>query len=168
MDTPRIYVGTYNKYNSGSIAGQWLDLEDYVDSSDFYEACAKLHSNEADPEYMFQDYEGFPAGLYCESGNIDAIYEFIELEDFEREIVEVYLDYETGSTEDYSRIVERYQGQYDSLSDYAYEYCESTGCLNDVPELVSYHIDYESMGRDLCANMTEINVNGSIWLFDNS
>ena len=27
---PRIYVGTYAKYNAGSIAGQWLDLEDYA------------------------------------------------------------------------------------------------------------------------------------------
>jgi hypothetical protein len=28
--TPRIYVGTYAKYNAGSIAGAWLDLDDYA------------------------------------------------------------------------------------------------------------------------------------------
>ena len=28
---PRIYVGTYAKYNDGSIAGKWLDLNDYED-----------------------------------------------------------------------------------------------------------------------------------------
>ncbi|MDO8250269.1 MAG: antirestriction protein ArdA [Rhodoferax sp.] len=25
---PRVYVGTYAKYNEGSIEGGWLDLED--------------------------------------------------------------------------------------------------------------------------------------------
>ena len=25
-DTPKIYVGTYSKYNDGSIDGKWIDL----------------------------------------------------------------------------------------------------------------------------------------------
>ena len=32
---PRIYVGTYEKYNNGSIAGKWLDLNDYEDINAF-------------------------------------------------------------------------------------------------------------------------------------
>ena len=27
--TPQIYVGTYAKYNNGSIFGEWVDLEIY-------------------------------------------------------------------------------------------------------------------------------------------
>lgn len=36
MSTPaRIYVGTYAKYNDGSIEGAWLDLEDFRNKNEF-------------------------------------------------------------------------------------------------------------------------------------
>lgn len=57
LDNARVYVGTYSKYNNGSIKGGWLDLSDYVDKDDFLEACKELHEDEEDPEFMFQDYE---------------------------------------------------------------------------------------------------------------
>jgi antirestriction protein len=34
----RIYVGTYAKYNDGSLFGKWMDLSDYIDLDDFYKA----------------------------------------------------------------------------------------------------------------------------------
>ena len=55
-----IYVGTYAKYNSGSIFGMWIDLESVSDAYEFFEVCRALHSDEADPEFMMQDYQGFP------------------------------------------------------------------------------------------------------------
>ncbi|HMP91047.1 MAG TPA: antirestriction protein ArdA, partial [Kiritimatiellia bacterium] len=58
-NTPRVYVGTYAKYNDGSIAGEWIDLEGH-DADSFRDACLELHKDEADPELMFQDFEGFP------------------------------------------------------------------------------------------------------------
>ncbi|NCH73591.1 antirestriction protein ArdA [Cronobacter dublinensis] len=56
--TPAVYVGTYHKYNCGSIYGQWFDLTDFDDEDEFQEACRALHANESDPEFMFQDWEG--------------------------------------------------------------------------------------------------------------
>lgn len=53
----RIYVGTYGKYNSGSIAGAWLTLNNFKNESEFWAACRALHKDERDPEFMFQDYE---------------------------------------------------------------------------------------------------------------
>lgn len=61
----KVYVGTYKKYNNGSIAGGWLDLADYATYGDFLNACRKLHKNESDPEFMIQDTEDFPDGLDC-------------------------------------------------------------------------------------------------------
>lgn len=61
----RVYVGTYKKYNEGSINGGWLDLADYPKYGDFLAACRRLHKNERDPEFMIQDSEGFPDGLDC-------------------------------------------------------------------------------------------------------
>lgn len=31
LSEARVYVGTYNKYNNGSLFGKWLDLSDYSD-----------------------------------------------------------------------------------------------------------------------------------------
>lgn len=163
--TIQIYVGTYGKYNSGSIAGKWLDLEDYADSEEFYKACKELHKNESDPEFMFQDYEGFPSGLYCESGNIEEIYAFIDLDVWDREIVETYLEYETGSTEDYSSIIESYAGRYNSLEDYALEHCDSCGLLEN--SWIENFIDFEQMGRELAQDMTTVEKDGEIWFFTN-
>lgn len=67
----RVYVGTYAKYNSGSLNGKWLTLSDYKDRSEFYAACRELHKDEADPEFMFQDWEGVPSWMIGES-DIDA------------------------------------------------------------------------------------------------
>ncbi len=68
----KLYVGTYAKYNSGSLAGAWLDLDRFANAEEFEAACRKLHRDERDPELMFQDVETDPGcdwqeGLYSES-----------------------------------------------------------------------------------------------------
>jgi antirestriction protein len=63
-DTPKVYVGTYAKYNNGDLTGEWVDLTNFSNKEDFLEYCAELHSDESDPEFMFQDYENFPREYY--------------------------------------------------------------------------------------------------------
>ena len=63
----KIYVGTYGKYNAGSIKGEWLDLEDYANKQEFIDACYKLHADEHDPELMFQDWEDIPSSFIVDS-----------------------------------------------------------------------------------------------------
>lgn len=62
----QIYVGTYAKYNEGSLFGKWMQLSDYSDLVEFYDACKELHKDEEDPELMFQDWEEIPEGLIGE------------------------------------------------------------------------------------------------------
>lgn len=64
---PAVYCGTYHKYNSGSIAGAWVRITDYANGEEVLKACAKIHSDEADPEFMFQDFENFPDWFYGET-----------------------------------------------------------------------------------------------------
>ncbi|WP_141037509.1 antirestriction protein ArdA, partial [Escherichia coli] len=45
---PAVYVGTWHKYNCGSIAGRWFDLATFDDERDFFAACRSLHQDEAD------------------------------------------------------------------------------------------------------------------------
>ncbi len=67
LNDAKIYVGTYGKYNNGSLFGAWLDLSDYADKEEFYEACRELHKDEEDAEFIFQDYENIPENLISES-----------------------------------------------------------------------------------------------------
>ena len=53
----KAYVGTYGKYNEGSLEGKWLDLEDYTSYEEFCDACKELHKDEKDPEFMIQDWD---------------------------------------------------------------------------------------------------------------
>lgn len=75
LSEARVYVGTYNKYNNGSLFGKWLDLSDYSDKDEFLEACRKLHEDEQDPEFMFQDIENIPEALISESWLSDNFFE---------------------------------------------------------------------------------------------
>ncbi|WP_317226435.1 antirestriction protein ArdA [Chryseobacterium arthrosphaerae] len=43
-----IYVGTYAKYNNGSLFGKWLDLGDYSDYDELITAMYELHFDEQD------------------------------------------------------------------------------------------------------------------------
>lgn len=149
----RLYVGTYAKYNNGSIGGAWLDLDDYSDSSDFYRACAELHSDEEDPEYMFQDFEGLPRDLYSESGNIEEIYTYIDLvrdSHLNQEIIDAGL--ELGIP--LESIEDAYQGSYDSPEDFAYEMAESCGLLKDNDSWPYTCIDWTQAARELMYDYT--------------
>jgi antirestriction protein len=78
-NAPRIYVGAYAKYNNGSIEGKWLDLTNYSSIEEFYKAAKKIHKDEKDPEFMFQDWENIPEGFIGESWLSDKVFEAIEV-----------------------------------------------------------------------------------------
>lgn len=165
MNTPRIYVGTYAKYNSGSIAGAWLDLEDYADKESFLEACKELHKDESDPELMFQDYEGFPRELYSESYVSDDLFAWLDLDDDDRELLAVYVEHvdQKGTIE---QARDAFVGKADSPEDYAAQYLEDTGQLAEVPENLRNYLDYESFARDLGFDgVVFARHDGDVWVF---
>lgn len=145
--TPRLYVGTYAKYNNGDISGDWLDLEDYSDKESFLEACAELHKDEADPEFMFQDFEGFPKALYSESSVDDKLFEFVALDEDDREIVGIYWEH-VNSDASVDEAKENYAGCYKNEEDWAYEFLDETGALKDMPDNLRSYFDYEAYARD--------------------
>ena len=72
-----VYVGTYRKYNEGSIEGKWLHLADYTTKRKFIAACRELHSDEHDPEFMYQDVAAIPESMYSESHISDEVWHII-------------------------------------------------------------------------------------------
>ena len=114
-----IYVGTYRKYNEGSIFGEWIDLDKVYDYEELLEVCHKLHSDEDDPEFMVQDYQNFPRDFYSEcldEDDFDKIKAYLELGD-KKEAYEAYVD-ATGD-DDIERFLARYEGEWDSEEEFA-------------------------------------------------
>jgi antirestriction protein len=167
---PRIYVGTYRAYNEGSLHGAWLDLEDYDDIDGFWEAVNELHAKEielyGEIEPMFQDWEGIPDAFISESHLDKEVWEkWVELSETRRQVLELYLDNvnQDGTLEEAE---EAYMGTFDSATDWAYEYLDDTGYLNDVPDEVKQYFDYEAWLRDAEQWMTAIRVDGEgVWIF---
>lgn len=146
--TPRVYVGTYAKYNDGDLTGEWVDLDNFSDYEDFIQYCKELHSDEQDPEFMFQDYENFPEKYYGESELKPELWDYIEkINDYDKQMVDAVIDYgfDLDDVDDF--------GYYDDCHNersFAQSYVSEIGGVEALERstLESY-FDYESYGRDL-------------------
>jgi antirestriction protein len=146
---PALYVGTYKKYNEGSLYGMWVDLTSFDDYDDFMEFCQLLHVDEEDPEFMYQDYENFPADYYSESCldefEFDKIIEFAEMDEDDKKIFEAYHSY-FGGEKSLNYIKERFHGFWDSEEEFAEHIVQE--CY-DLPDFALRYFDYEQFARDL-------------------
>ncbi|WP_430827203.1 antirestriction protein ArdA [Chryseobacterium indologenes] len=155
----QIYVGTYGKYNSGSIYGEWLQLSNYSSYDELLEAMRELHQDEDDPEFMIQDYECseffIKQKLISESHLSADIYEIAEQinsSDYDFEVIEAYaecMSYYHKDVEDLlDSLSDSYYGEYNSDEDFAQTTLEQDG---SIPEnLPSYiYIDWEATARHL-------------------
>jgi len=169
---PRLYVGTYAKYNDGNLAGKWLDLGDYGDREEFLEACAALHDDERDPEFMFQDFEGFPKEFYNESSVSNELFEWVALDDGDREAVVRYADafgygYASDNTVEQAR--DAFHGTASSEADFAQELAEELGEVpDDFPSwiVIDWKASWDCNLRHDYTTSTD--AEGDIWFFHNS
>ena len=155
----KIYCGTYAKYNDGSIAGQWIDVTD-LDKSEFYDVCKDLHSDEEDPEFMFQDTDTeckLLRDMISESGIDEEFWELKEemknLSDEHLEAFEVYVasgyDANISSFEDAFFC---YINDYNIEEAFGEYYADMTGEISEIPQHLQYYFDYEAYGKDLLSD----------------
>lgn len=128
---PSVYVGTYAKYSNGSIYGEWVDLTKFNTYEEFLKYIYKLHKDERDPEFMIQDFEGFPEAWYSETmlPNKEMFYqlkEYYELFDGDEERQSAYdkISSWVGKPISIDEFEARYLGTYDSEYDYIDEMIE--------------------------------------------
>lgn len=150
---PSIFCGTYGKYSSEKgICGLWIDLSTFNDYDDFVTFCQAIHADEAEPELMFQDFEGFPREYYNESGfdedDFNAIREYSELcEKYSPEAVDAFIDW--GGCEELEHFEDCFVGEYDSEEDFAREIVDDCYDLEKTLGNLAYYFDYEAYARDL-------------------
>jgi antirestriction protein len=151
----QIYVGTYAKYNNGSIEGKWIDVTD-LSKEEFEQICKELHNDEEDPEYMFQDWEcpRYLDNFIGESGIMDKFWDIKEegngLSDDDLEAFSIFVDH--GHPADLRKFRDAYKGHTNSFNierDFGYEIAEEMGYIDQMPESIRYYFDAEAFGRDL-------------------
>lgn len=161
---PSVYVGTYGKYNDGSLCGLWIDLSTFNDFDDFINFCMAIHADEEDPELMAQDFEGFPRQWYNEGfmseDDFDNIIEYSELCDkYSQEAVDDYMEFH-DELDDFE---EAYCGEWDSEEDFArHIVSECYDLERSMGELANY-FDYEAFGRELFMWDYSMGANGNVF-----
>ena len=151
----KLYCGTYKKYNEGSLFGEWLDLDEYSDAEDFLKACAELHKDEPDPEFMFQDYEadyGWEESFYNESSVLQEYWDIKEAlakESVDDKLFDAWLSgsNELPSVEGVKKCQEMDCGIYGSEKDFAMQDAIETGAIDPKSYLIDY-IDWERIWND--------------------
>jgi antirestriction protein len=155
----KIYCGTYAKYNDGSIQGAWIDVTE-LSKEEFFEKCKELHSDEEDPEFMFQDNDTeskLLRDMISESGIDTEFWDLketmLELSDSELEAFEVYVS--NGHNADIRQFKDDF---YIYLDDYNLEEAfgqfllEESGAISSLPQWAQMYFDYEEYGRDMLIN----------------
>lgn len=178
-----VYCGTYRKYNNGSTMGAWIDLEKCSDADEFFAVCRKLHEDESDPEFMFQDFQGFPRELYSESmcsDDVERILEWLELSEDDRDMVEDFVDAYGGGFDDIDfleNIRSRCLGKWDSTKDYTdqeademidafesrcrYEY-DCKGAAGMISKMREF-FDYEAYHRTAMLELSQGSIHGYLF-----
>lgn len=164
LDTCSIYVGTYKKYNEGSLFGEWLNLSDYSDFEELQEAMIELHKDEQEPEFMFQDYEC--SGLFKDLGLISEsyisrdIYEIAEMvnnSNYGADVIEAFMDCfnENDVYSAINKVDECYYGEFNCDEGFVEHILEETGDLSHIPSYI--HINWERTTFDMMMDYSTSN-----------
>lgn len=152
----KVYVGTYAKYNNGSIEGKWIDLTN-LNYEEYCNTIANTHYDESDPEYMIQDIDTdneVLRSMISEYGIDKDFWDLKEaLKEFTEEQLEAYTIYVNNTKDLYiGNFEENYLGYFNdyNINQALGEYMmDITGEINEIPKHLQYYFDYESFGRDL-------------------
>jgi len=144
----KIFVTTLAKYNDIFTGeGGWLTLEDFESRDEFYEACDRLHKDEAEPEFMFQTLKDYASPHISEYRIGQSWWDEQEIilgSCYDSSVFEAgqYLDIPV------EHIEETYQGSFYSDEDFAQETADSLGFV-EIREWPANNIDWVKAASEL-------------------
>ncbi|MDO7847666.1 antirestriction protein ArdA [Hymenobacter sp. M29] len=173
-DTPKIWVCSIRDYVNGHNVGEWLDLDNFTDEDEVLEAIQGMLKGWDEElgidtwdvpreEWTIHDYEGFPSRFYSEYMSFGPVLQWIEdtqdMDEDRKEAYELYLDHANNPT--LEGFEDSYRGYYKGgLEEYAEELTES--CY-DIPQHLTWYIDYAKIGRDMETNYEVWEENGHVF-----
>jgi antirestriction protein len=89
---------------------------------------------------MIQDYEGFPDKFYWEGGLSEELFDWLALDENERNILEAYIAITGDEKCTIGEAMEDYMGAYSSDVDFTQELLESCGFVEPVARPLSFGI----------------------------
>lgn len=167
IDTPRIYVASLSDYNAGILHGTWIDADQDADAIqlDIDTMLQRSPSGDAE-EWSIHDTDGFPN--LGENPSLETVAAIGCAIAEHGDAFIAWCGNSSYNTENPELFAEHYQGEYESLEDYAREYVEESGMLQDVPENVKCYFDYEMFARDLGFDFDVLDApGGNVYIFTN-
>jgi antirestriction protein len=150
------------------------DVSPYQDAPTQCPECDAInieHNGPAYPsaeEFAIHDHEGFEGLL----GEYSPVSEVVQVAEALAEHGDIYAGLRKDGRdhdEAISMIEEHYQGEYDSLEDWAESFLDDTGAFADAPEMLKTYFDYERYARDaeLSGDILTIEVGHAVHVFWN-
>lgn len=145
---PAFFLTDLAAYNSGQLAGKWVYLNELSSLEELQEVVSKFQEQRGIEEWFCSDTNFLPDLGECP--NLEKMW-FVhsQYEEHGQDLVNAFLDCYGLDDLTENVIAEHFQGEFESLEEYAENLFEEMGVLKGVPEIVSRHIDFESVSRDL-------------------
>lgn len=169
----KVYIACLAAYNNGKLHGQWIDADKGADViregiKSVLEQSPENNKPYPCEEWAIHDYDDFPrhvANSLGENPDLDEVCAIAEFLSEHGELGEALLS-EHDLDEAKEMLEERYHGEYSSRADFAQDFFESCYDIKDVPEIVRYHIDWDSLARDMFMDgFTDIESGSRIYVF---
>ena len=138
-------------YNNGYLHGRWIGATIGEDAiwAEIKEMLASSPIEDAE-EYALHDYEGFEGLRLSEWESVAEIVEKAEFIDEYGKLGALVAEHFGRDLDDAGKALEeQYAGAYRSVADFARELTEQT---TEIPDNLTYYIDWEAMGRDIAIN----------------
>ena len=165
----KIYVRCLASHTIGLDHGEWIDLE-YIDTvEDLQQEIDKIlyfSPVRNAEEWVIHDYDLDGIDI-SEHESLDHIIDICEgLKEHGDAFVAYYELFDSTDLVDFE---DRYQGEYDDLKDYAYQFLNDTGMLSNLPENLQHYFDYESYGNDceMSGDISSTTIGGKLYVFMN-
>jgi antirestriction protein len=152
--SPRIYVACLAAYSAGQLHGEWMnaDREANEIQADIKSMLERSPESSAE-EWAVHDYEGFHSVSLSEWPDIELVSTVAKLIVAHGEPFSIWYQNQDGSNFEISELeeifLERWQGSFESETDFAFKLIEESGQLSELPTWAQNYFDYESYARDL-------------------
>jgi antirestriction protein len=98
---------------------------------------------------MFQDFEGFPKRYYGESSISESLWDWMDLNADDRELLEIYIDEVNDEDATIDQAREAFMGKYDSEQSWAQEFVDDVGLSKDQ---LNYYLTLSDTDAEMIAS----------------
>lgn len=175
-DLPRIYVADLAAYNAGYLHGRWIDARQDADviEADVRAMLAEIPDDVTlragylphdwptiREEWAIHYYEGFGEIKLSEYESLENVSALAQLLEEHGSAFAAWWANDSSYDLDDAEyaFTEQYQGEWDSLEDYAREWLKDTGAFSEMTELAERYFNLEVYARDL-------QYSGDVWTAD--